>query len=589
MIDILIFFLWFSLWTGALIGIGAGIFRLLKINPIFEHKIFESGVIGFVALILIAGIINFFSAIWWVPSLIIMFGGLMGFLKIYPFKNLFHSNLLKYYITLILIFGSILIWFKSVHDTGGYHLVAINWIATQAIPFGIANLYSRLGFNTTWFLTNACIDQLVFLFHRPLFITNGILLFLYFSSIIRIIEKGFLESKKISDGYFEKVKEFINSLPIGDLFLILSIYPVIDVARGFISTTSPDMPVFLFEIMTISISLNIICHKYDRDIHVHALFLLGLMGILIITIKPSALPIFILICGIYILEIYKIRGSRFETLVHLLSSRKKVVYLWGGVIVTLVGIFLTRGFILSGNPFFPIPLPIQLTFPWSVPKIISTYALQGVINSALLYGSDDQSLLIGTNWFGHWIIEFLKHTKSLVFIWTAAIGGLFISCYHQRKHKIQSDTDSSINGYFILIWLICALIFWFYSAPDPRFGFGFLFSLPLFLLMFPVVHSKEPYPKWFTTYISQVFLIFLTLSVVLIVGVILTEGVNIPKMPDYSYTIEHSQNGDEIYFSHSWDQNWDMPLPNTPETWFRDVIVEKRAGDNRYLFFWNKI
>jgi len=575
MTDILIFFLWFILWTGALIGIGAGLFRLLKIKPLGDHQIFEYGLTGFISIILIAGIINFFSAIWWLISVIIMTGGVIAFFKLYPLKFLCKPHLWKYYATITLIFGTILIWFHPVHDTGGYHLVAINWIVSQFIPFGLANLYSRLGFNTTWFLTNACLDQLVFFFHRPLFITNGVLLFLYFSSIIAIFEKSIKTCQENSHGYLEKLRLIVSRMAVGDLFLILSIFPAIDITRRFVSTASPDMPVFFFEIIIISISLNIITNKYSKDNKTHALFLLLIIGLLTVTVKTSAIPILILICGLFIIELFNElkSGKTGSELIQAIFIERKI-YLYLCVIVTLIGIFVIRGVILSGNPVFPMPLPVQITFPWSVPSEISGKTLQDVVETARLYGSGDKSLLLHMNWLGHWVIELVKHTTSLIFVWLFAIFGLLVSYYYQ-KDKMFLKKSMIIQSFFIIICLVFSLLFWFNSAPDPRFGFGFLFSLPLVLLVFPVVSCQKPYPQWFNNYISYVFLAFLVLSVVLSGALILTEGISVPKMPDYSYTIEQSKNGEEIYVSNSWDQNWDMPLPNTPEERYTDLIVEK--------------
>jgi hypothetical protein len=33
-------------------------------------------------------------------------------------------------------------------DTGLYHLPMVNWISNYALPFGLANLHGRFGFNS---------------------------------------------------------------------------------------------------------------------------------------------------------------------------------------------------------------------------------------------------------------------------------------------------------------------------------------------------------------------------------------------------------------------------------------------------------
>lgn len=581
--DILFFFIWFVLWTGSVIGIGAGFLRLIKVQPLIDYQIFEWGITGFIIIVLICGILNFFCPIWWLTSIALMIGGLYALFKIFPLKILFYRSMVKYYLILVFIFGTILIWFHPVHDTGGYHLVAINWIISQPIPFGLANLYSRLGFNTTWFLANACLEQLVFLFHRPLFITNGIVLFLYCSLIIRIFKEGIQNIKNTPYVSLETIRLIISRISAGDLFLILSIFPAVDITRRFVSTASPDMVVFLFEIIIISLSLNIITKKYCKKNKNHALFFLGILGILTLTIKTSAIPILLIIGGLFLFEIHTRIKKKSLLMQEILAERE--FYFWSGVTIILIAIFILRGIIIAGNPFFPMLLSNQMVFSWGVPNEITTRTLQEVLEPARLYGSGDRSLLLHMNWVGHWMLELVKHTISLFIIWFVAIVGLLIS-NHCKKKEMVSQNNSWIQIIVLITFLIIAHLFWFNSAPDPRFGFGFLFSLPLVLLVFPAINYQNRYPEWYTIYISYVFILLMVLSVVLTSALVLTEGICIPIMPEYSYTIEHSLNGGEIYVSNSWDQIWDMPLPNTPEERYTELMVNKGTDTRGHYMFW---
>jgi hypothetical protein len=78
----------------------------------------------------------------------------------------------------------------------------------------------------------------------------------------------------------------------------------------------------------------------------------------------------------------------------------------------------------------------------------------------------------------------------------------------------------------ILITLI-GCIFWFFTAPDPRFGYGFLFSFPILILsisamifnlefIYNKISSLENYKNLFIKIISLLFLILFILGLMLV-------------------------------------------------------------------------
>jgi hypothetical protein len=53
-------------------------------------------------------------------------------------------------ISLLLVYCSVMsLMNMDCYDTGLYHLPMINWITNSSLPFGLANLHDRFGFNNS--------------------------------------------------------------------------------------------------------------------------------------------------------------------------------------------------------------------------------------------------------------------------------------------------------------------------------------------------------------------------------------------------------------------------------------------------------
>ncbi|PWR76148.1 LIC_10190 family membrane protein [Methanospirillum stamsii] len=584
MLDILFFYLWFFLWIIAVIGIGKSIYKLFNIKNLIEYQQFEFGIVGIAIIIIIVGFVNFWDGFSLTCSLILFLCGLSGFFFFYPRKKFSLNSIKKEIFLGSIIFCAILTWFHPIHDTGGYHFTAINWIITQQIPFGLANLYSRLGFNTTWFLGEACFEQLVFFFHRPLFIMNGMLLFLYSSVIISIFNHSFKDNKNMS--CFEKIQTTFQYLTAGEMFLILSIFPVILMTGYFISTASPDFPVFILIIMIFAFSIQLINKKLSGISWYNQILFIGFLIFFVLSIKTSSIPlVFFLVGLIFIKAIFNKNGlkNNFHTLKNF--SHTKTTFLFFAIIASLIVIFLLRGLILSGNPLFPMNTPIQFNLPWNVPKEITIETMNEVIIPARLYTNNDLSLLSDMKWVFPWSIVFIKKNITLLVIWMTTIVSIITFLINERPLNIKRLNIIEIQKILIFFSLIIALVFWFFSAPDPRFGYGFLYALPLFLIVFPIVGKEQPNPRWFVNLISRILCFYLVMVGLLIIAMFVIWGFTIPHYPDISYSLEKSANDELIFFSHSWDQIWDMPLPNTPEDIYSKIIIEKNPNNKGYHMF----
>lgn len=584
MIDLLAFYIWYFLWIFAVIGIGVSAYKLLDFENITNYPSFEYGIIGITIITIIVGFVNFFLGFSIIFSLILLLWGLIGYVNFCLMKGV-SSNFVKPNIILgSVIFIFILAWFHPVHDTGGYHLSAIKWIISQHIPFGLANLYSRLGFNTTWFLGGACIEQLIFIFNRPLFILNGVLLFLYSNIIFSIFKQSCISQR--NTGLRENIQNMFRILTARDIYFILSIFPVILISGYFISTASPDFPVFILILMIFGLSFQLAEEDSKGIKKYHQLLFLTFLCFYLFSLKTSSIPIFFFLIGLIFINLCSDKYS-FNENYHKLRPfvLTRITFFYSLIITLLITIFIIRGIYLSGNPLFPVYLQFFIDLPWNVPKDLTIETMNEVIIPARLYTSNDMSLLENMKWVLPWSITFAKKNITLLVIWVTTLGSLLTYYLEERQNFFQKLTGNTIQKPFTLFCLIIALLFWFFSAPDPRFGYGFLYALPLFLIVYPIIGKKEPNKKWFVILIIRICYVYIIMIGLLLISMLIIWGINIPFMPETSYSVEYSGNGEIIYFSHSWDHIWNMPLPNTPENIYSKIIIEKLPENNKYRMF----
>jgi hypothetical protein len=162
----------------------------------------------------------------------------------------------------------------------------------------------------------------------------------------------------------------------------------------------------------------------------------------------------------------------------------------------LVGIFtlvhIGRSYLLSGVPFFPSPFGGIWSLTWAVPF--------GVVSneSQLIYAWAKQpgiSLVSdvppGFGWVGAWLLalpqtmKYLFGTSSLLVLLALLTRCMLIS-------KRLSE------GWPLGIPLITALVFWFFTAPDPRFLGAIVvlyFAWSLYIFLSPLNMLAHRYAK----------------------------------------------------------------------------------------------
>jgi len=128
-----------------------------------------------------------------------------------------------------------------------------------------------------------------------------------------------------------------------------------------------------------------------------------------------------------------------------------------------------RGVVLSGYPFFPSTF-IRLRTDWAVPRRAAENEARWIYSWARTPDKDPSEVLGNDAWFRPWIERNAKDPSNVFLLFFLTIGLLsgLISLLIPMSRKDRLLTAPLIAP------ALLAVIFWFKTAPDPRFGYASL-------------------------------------------------------------------------------------------------------------------
>jgi hypothetical protein len=341
-------------------------------------------------------------------------------------------------------------------DTGLYHAQTIRWYETYRIVPGLGNFQERYAFNSSWLVLNAALS-FAFLGLHSFRLVNGILFLLAVIFFAEGVDA--MGRKKISPAGLAKT-----------LFLPLAVYLLI----SDVSSAGNDMPVSLLTWLILILWVEKAESPTASELKNVILFLLPFF---VITVKLSSLPL--LGFSIWIAIEYLVKNKK--------EWRRVILPVLLGVL--LLGCWAIRSVILSGYLIFPISQVDLFSVDWKVPQDQVETVRQGVINVARLGIKNRDSSLDMTfrQWFLLW---FERETLNRVAIYMVVLISPFMALAGQYKSIMPSR-----KYLFAYIIALAGSIFWFLSAPDIRFGYGFLIGtcvLALSPILAWVISKTDP-------------------------------------------------------------------------------------------------
>ena len=376
----------------------------------------------------------------------------------------FSNNIISEYIlslkninlvSFLLGFGFVILAFYQLSaitlsaDTPLYHALSIKYIENYSVIPGLGNFYERLAFNNSWFVTNA-LFSFSFLGKMSLNVLSEFLMI--FGGFWML---GGLNN--ILNGRFG-AENWIR-LGIIPIFLYSFYFPHI----GWSATPSPDVPTAVFTWILFHRFFEIAKNK--RKFGLNAEFLLLVISAsFLVSIKLSAAVILLL-----------------PFIVLLLNYRK---YKKNVIVTIIIGIFvvspwLGRNYYLSGYLIHPFPTIDLFSPDWKIPPEKALKEKNSIQNwakwPAWFKKPKDVKFedLKYKQWFKIWLanqtLPGLELSLWLTLISSSAIFLIGIIVLLKQKKKFFAENSAMI---LVFLSLFLSWVYWFWAAPDLRFGWG---------------------------------------------------------------------------------------------------------------------
>ncbi len=410
-------------------AVGKSSLKLLK----FEAEDLEPdlvAIIGLCSITLISSLFSLFIALDSKYSLILMLSSIP---TLFHFKNKtnFRQDLNKPFLGLFLAFFIFLsliccqeIW---VADTAIHHAQAVQWIKNFAVVPGLANLQPQIGFNSSFFITNASLSLDFPQYDLLVYPVNGILLlvitFRHLNNLMTSVD---------------------NSKTVLNLTLLILLWIFLP---KWANSLSPDMAVCIFTIYLFLLAYT------DKSIDYRIPIIISAC---LVTFKLSTLFAVLFLLPHYIKSNSKKHFLNFTCLAFFVFTIP----------------YLIRNYILSGFLVFPL-YHIDLFNPeWKVPFDATKFEYE-VIKSWARTGGKMHTKALDMQ-FLEWLPLWNEKRDLLDKVATALSSFIvipFISSLF-RKNKRTTILTSIV---------VLNLCFWLWGAPDPRFAYGTIFiSIALF-------------------------------------------------------------------------------------------------------------
>ena len=346
-------------------------------------------------------------------------------------------------------------------DTPTYHALAIRFIEDFAVIPGLGNFYHRLAFNNSWFTTGA-LYGLSFLGIQSFNVLGHFMMIFSGFFILGGLNNLINGSRKISDW---------SRIVLMPVFLYSWYFPHI----GWTSTPSPDVPASLLVWLVFIYLFEIIEDNKRLEFRSKEISLI-IIGFFLITVKLSVAPIALPLLFIAFKQ---------------LKSKPKNLALSALIALFIITPWMARNYYLSGYIVHPYPSIDLFNAEWEIPNEIAEAEKTEIQNWAKWpawfkkpegKNFDDLSY---SEWYKVWMENQTLPYLKLLFYATFFLWGFYLLSSIWGFVRNKDNIESKLDEFVIMISMIIGWLYWWFSAPDLRFGWGFIFiNLSLFLIYF---------------------------------------------------------------------------------------------------------
>ncbi|MEP7286665.1 MAG: hypothetical protein ABI947_12960 [Chloroflexota bacterium] len=535
-------------------------------SPTFDNWLMAFW-IGYAILIAALQVWHLGLPIDWRTCLVLGALGLVGFiLGISSLKRSVVS--IPRLIAVIVVLAPIAFWVANRaldaqldFDTGLYHLTSIRWLNEYPVVPGLGNLHYRLAFNQSFFMFVAALNIYPYA-NEGLHLANSLLM------IVVIVQSvhSLIYSLRYPREFSPLRLLYVLLLPV----IIYRTTPQLYSAN--VSSPSPDLSVFILQIVVTLAFVKCVVEPVETEQR-FTLFFITALSAVGITMKLSfavfGAAMIVLACALW-----------------LWSQRQQVQLAARQVLIMLVvvggligGTWVMHGILTSGYPAFPSTFG-ELPVDYKIPAAIATdaadwvysYARQPHVESAVVFSS--------WKWLSTWAGLMKESFNEFLFVLPCAVVVITFVIYLLGWLIFRRNRED-LRLWLPLLPALLSAIFWFFSAPDPRFAGSAFWILALWsvVLLFNLI-AKHP----------SRLIVYAALSIPVTIAVIVLvmgyarlkpDTAKFPLLPIAAMKPFLTDSGLIVLIPSNADnplQLWDAPLPDTP---YELPLLELRGNDLR--------
>jgi hypothetical protein len=415
--------------TLAAIGIGSALAGWLRISP----GLGERGLLGLIGVACAGAVAQLFFPLSGVVQ--VVFAALGILLAILHRRQIEDASNWPALIGLAAGFVAVAWVWRSAplaYDEGLYYLQTIKWLRQFPLTIGLANLHGRLGFNSQDFVLLAALPG-----SGSPWVARSVLSGLIVASFVQRM-----------DG----LRDATPWRP--EVFWYAALAPLAFVTNPVHELSGPDFLCLALIAYWILLALQV---TPGADGSTTDYALLVTIGAFAATVKLSALPVL---------------GLTLAGAVWAWNSgwiQKRVL----GLCALLFGVWLLRGLLLSGCALYPVRQSCMFVLPWSVRPEQVTWHSMAIQSWARRPEVFDYHAVLG-NW--DWLRPWFSTALDEPILRFAAAGAMayLLSCMGFMGRGWGRRRAYGLGGF-----LAGCIAWWFFSAPDVRFGAGFLICFGL--------------------------------------------------------------------------------------------------------------
>ncbi len=341
-------------------------------------------------------------------------------------------------------------------DTGLYHAQTIRWIESYRVVPGLGNLNARFAYNSSWLVVNA-LFSLEFLGLRSFHLLPAAV-FLTAMAVFLEGAAGWLRGKAT-------LANILKTLLIPCAFYV---------ASAEISSPGTDLPVILIAWLLAAGWLELGEEPPgSRPLFELVLFLLSIFAV---TIKLSAGPLLIFAALLLLRRI---------------NNRRQLVIMTVLALAILLP-WMARSVVLSGYPLFPVAGIPGFNLDWRISPGLAQREQLGIIAWGRDSGMDMEEVLKlpFSVWIQTWFFDQTANRKLLLLL-AGASPFLFGLGWALLARRRESGLERTLPLLAVLVIFISGGLFWLFTSPDFRFGYGYLIVLLLLPWLMPFAFLRK--------------------------------------------------------------------------------------------------